>query len=107
MFVSKNFKFGFKRRGSVSTLKKFEKIFNYTNVITKPFKKRGKIISSTLIRKTIRAGRIDIVNKLASESKRVVIAGLDKDYMGKSFGPIINTAKTTTISISNHPICGI
>ena len=33
-------------------------------------------------------GIIDIVNKLASENKRVVIAGLDKDYTGKSFGPI-------------------
>ena len=33
-------------------------------------------------------GIIDIVNKLANENKRVVIAGLDKDYTGKYFGPI-------------------
>ena len=31
---------------------------------------------------------IDIVNKLAETDKRVVVAGLDKDYTGKSFGPI-------------------
>ena len=31
---------------------------------------------------------INIANKLAKENKRVVIAGLDKDYTGKSFGPI-------------------
>ncbi len=31
---------------------------------------------------------IDIANKLAKAGKRVVIAGLDKDYMAKSFGPI-------------------
>ena len=31
---------------------------------------------------------IDIVNKLAEIDKRVVVAGLDKDYTGKSFGPI-------------------
>ena len=33
-------------------------------------------------------GIIDIANKLAREDKRIVIAGLDKDYTGKSFGPI-------------------
>jgi len=31
---------------------------------------------------------VDIVNTLAKNDKRVVIAGLDKDYTGKSFGPI-------------------
>lgn len=31
---------------------------------------------------------IDIANKLAESNKRVVIAGLDKDYRAKSFGPI-------------------
>ena len=31
---------------------------------------------------------IMISNKLAKAGKRVVIAGLDKDYMAKSFGPI-------------------
>tara|TARA_Y100000814_G_C12112485_1_gene327676 strand:- start:14 stop:562 length:549 start_codon:yes stop_codon:yes gene_type:complete len=31
---------------------------------------------------------IDICNKLAKSGKRVVIAGLDKDYKAKSFGPI-------------------
>ena len=33
-------------------------------------------------------GIIDIANRLAKENKRVVIAGLDKDYTGKYFGPI-------------------
>jgi thymidine kinase len=33
-------------------------------------------------------GIIDIANRLAKENKRVVIAGLDKDYTGNSFGPI-------------------
>ena len=31
---------------------------------------------------------IDVANKLAELDKRVVIAGLDKDYTAKSFGPI-------------------
>ena len=51
LYVSKNFRFGFKRKGSIKTLKKFEKKFNYKNLIVKPFKKKNQVISSTLIRK--------------------------------------------------------
>ena len=68
LYVSKNFKFGFKRHGNIKTLKKFEKQFNYKNIITKPYKKKHKIISSTFIRKKIRAGKISIVNKLLSRN---------------------------------------
>jgi riboflavin kinase / FMN adenylyltransferase len=64
LYVSRNFKFGYKRRGNIKTLKKFEKLFDYTRVITKPYKKNNKIISSTIIRKKIRAGKIEEINKL-------------------------------------------
>ena len=64
LYVSKNFKFGHKRRGNIKTLKKFEKLFDYKRVITKPYKKNNKIISSTIIRKKIRAGKIEEINKL-------------------------------------------
>ncbi len=63
LFVSKNFKFGFNRQGNIKTLKKFEKKYNFKNVITKPYKKNNKIISSTFLRKKIRSGKIDEVNK--------------------------------------------
>ena len=64
LYVSRNFKFGYKRRGNIKTLKKFEKLFDYKRVITKPYKKNNKIISSTIIRKKIRAGKIEEINKL-------------------------------------------
>ncbi len=64
LYVSKNFKFGFKRKGNIQTLKRFEKKFNYKNIITKPLKKNNKTISSTFIRKKIREGKIELVNKL-------------------------------------------
>ncbi len=64
LYVSKNFKFGFKRQGNIKTLKKFEKKYNFQNIITKPYKKSNKIISSTILRKKIRLGQIDEVNKL-------------------------------------------
>jgi len=64
LYVSRNFKFGHKRRGNIKSLKKFEKLFDYKRVITKPYKKNNKIISSTIIRKKIRAGKIEEINKL-------------------------------------------
>ena len=64
LYVSKNFKFGFKRRGNIKTLKKFEKEFCYKNIVTNPFKKNKKTISSTLIRRKIREGKIQEINKL-------------------------------------------
>ena len=68
LFVSKNFKFGYKRKGNIKTLRKFEKIYNYKNIITKPFKKKKKMISSTYIRKKINLGDIIEVNKLLNRS---------------------------------------
>ncbi len=64
LFVSKNFKFGYKRRGDIKILKQLEKDYEYKNIITKPFKKNNKIISSTFIRQNIRKGKINEVNKL-------------------------------------------
>ena len=64
LYVSKNFKFGNKRKGSVQTLKKFENELKFKNIITKPYKKKNKIISSTYIRKKIQGGKITEVNKL-------------------------------------------
>ena len=64
LYVSKNFRFGFKRKGKIETLKKYEKQYNFKNLIIKPFKIKKRIISSTFIRKKIRKGKIEEVNKL-------------------------------------------
>ena len=68
LYVSKNFKFGFKRQGNIRTLKKFEKKYNFKNIVTKPYKKNNKTISSTFLRKKIRLGKIDEVNKLLNRN---------------------------------------
>ena len=68
LYVSKNFKFGFKRQGNIKTLKKFEKKYDFKNVVTKPFKKNNKTISSTFIRKKIRLGKIVEINKLLNRN---------------------------------------
>ena len=68
LYVSKNFKFGFKRQGNIKTLKNFEKKYNFNNIVTKPYKKNNKTISSTFLRKKIRLGKIDEVNKLLNRN---------------------------------------
>ena len=68
LYVSKNFRFGFKRRGNIKTLKKFEKQYGYKNIITKPFKRNNRIISSTIIRKKIRKGEINEVNSFLNRN---------------------------------------
>ena len=72
LYVSKNFKFGFKRQGNIKTLKKFEKKYDFKNIVTKPFVKNNKVISSTFIRKKIRLGKIVEVNKLLDRNWTVV-----------------------------------
>ncbi len=63
IFVSNNFRFGNKREGNVNKLKFFEKKYNFKIINPEPLKKKTKIISSTLIRKLISNGKINIVNR--------------------------------------------
>ncbi len=62
IFVSNNFRFGNKREGNVKKLILFEKKYKYKIVNPKPLKKKYKLISSTLIRKLILKGEIEVVN---------------------------------------------
>ena len=64
IFVSRNFRFGKKRKGNINTLEKFEKKYSYKTIITAPYHKNKKIISSSLIRKNIAKGKVDIVHRL-------------------------------------------
>ena len=57
-FVSRNFRFGKKRTGDINTLKKLEKKYSYKTIVTIPFQKNKKIISSSLIRPSIAAGNV-------------------------------------------------
>ena len=68
LYVSNNFKFGFKRKGNIQTLKRYSSIYNYKTVITNPLRKTRKVISSTVIRKKISQGKIYEVNKLLNRN---------------------------------------
>ena len=122
LYVSKNFRFGFKRKGNIETLKKYENQYNFKNVIVKPFKAKKKIISSTFIRKKIRKGHIEEVNKLLNRNwciKGKVIKGQKR---GRKIGfPTCNlrlnsyviprlgvyAVKVKTNNVSNNGIANI
>ncbi len=68
VFISKNFRFGKRRTGNISLLKKKEKLFNYKTNTVPALIKRGSTISSTLIRKNISNGKIIDANKMLGRS---------------------------------------
>ncbi|MBN2829853.1 MAG: thymidine kinase [Candidatus Cloacimonetes bacterium] len=48
---------------------------------------------------------VDVANELARQGKRVVIAGLDQDYMGKPFGPMPQLLAVAEYITKNLAIC--
>jgi thymidine kinase len=48
---------------------------------------------------------IEVVNKLADQGKRVIVAGLDMDYKGKPFGPMPALMAVAEFVTKVHPIC--
>ena len=86
VYVSNNFKFGYKRQGNTKTLKKYSNIYNYRTVITNPFKKINKIISSTIIRKKISQGKIYEINKLLNRNWRIQGKVIKGDKRGRKIG---------------------
>ncbi len=99
LYVSKNFRFGFKRQGNIKTLKRFEKKYNFNNIVTKPYTKRNKTISSTLLRKKIRLGKIDEVNKLLNRSWCINGKVIKGQKRGRKIG-----FPTCNLKLSNYVI---
>ena len=86
LYVSKNFKFGYKRQGNIQMLKKYEKLYDFKSIITKPYKKNKKIISSTLIRKKIISGKIIEANKLLNREWEIEGKVIKGEKRGRKIG---------------------
>ena len=86
IFVSKNFRFGKNRTGNINTLKKFEKNYSYKTIITNPYKKKTKLISSTLIRKNISEGNVINANKLLGRNWSVIGKVIKGEKRGRKIG---------------------
>ena len=99
LYISRNFKFGFKRKGNLKTLKFFENKFGYKSIITKPYKKDKKIISSTMIRKKIASGKIYEANKLLGRKWKIE----GKVITGKKRGRKIGFP-TCNLKLNNYVI---
>jgi len=97
IFVSSNFKFGNKRRGDIKLLNKFSKKFKYKLINTKAFKHRGKIVSSTLIRKNLQKGNLDLANNLLSRTWFIEGNVKKGKKLGKKLG-----YPTCNINIKNY-----
>tara|TARA_B100000575_G_C23116062_1_gene645178 strand:+ start:1014 stop:1925 length:912 start_codon:yes stop_codon:yes gene_type:complete len=93
LYVSRNFKFGNNRQGKIETLRKYEKDLNYKCIVTKPYKKNNRVISSTLIRKNLRLGNISLVNKLLNRNWCVTGKVIKGSKRGRKIGfPTCNMA---------------
>ena len=86
LYVSKNFKFGYKRKGNIQTLKKYEKLYNFKCLIIRPYKKNKKIISSTLIREKIINGKIREANTLLNREWNIKGKVIKGRQLGRKIG---------------------
>lgn len=50
-------------------------------------------------------GLVDVVNRLAHEGRRVIVAGLDQDYTGKPFEPMPQLLSIAEFITKTHAIC--
>lgn len=50
-------------------------------------------------------GIVEVVNKLANGGRRVIIAGLDMDFLGKPFAPMTELIATAEYVTKTHAIC--
>ena len=99
IFVSNNFKYGFRRAGNVAKLISKENIYNYKIIKPSPLKKGKKIISSTLIRKLLQRGELKNANKLLGRNWSIIGVVQKGRRIGKKLG-----VPTCNIDIKNYVI---
>ncbi len=99
IFVSDNFRFGYKRAGDIKLLKSLEKDYDYKIINPSPLKSKKFVISSTLIRKNLEMGNLKKVKKFLG--RNWCIEG--KVEKGRQLGKKIGFP-TCNIDIKNYKI---
>ena len=102
IFVSNNFRFGYKREGNVRLLKNYQIKYNFKLINPKPLTKKNKIISSTLIRKLLEKGDLNDANKILKRNWSIEGIVEKGRMMGKKIG-----FPTCNIDIKNYIIAKI
>ena len=99
IFVSDNFRFGYKRAGDIKLLKSLEKDYDYKIINPSPLKSKKFIISSTLIRKNLEMGNLKKVKKFLGRNW-CIEGKVDKGrQLGKKIG-----FPTCNIDMKNYKI---
>ena len=99
IFVSNNFRFGNKREGDVKLLKLLEKKYDYKIINPPTLKKKNKTISSTLIRKLLTDGKLNLANNYLNRNWSIEGVVKKGRNMGKKIG-----FPTCNIDIENYVI---
>ena len=97
IFVSNNFRFGNKREGDVKQLMKYEGLCNYKIVKPQPLVIKKKVISSSLLRKYLKSGKLNHVNKLLNRNWSIE----GKIQKGRQLGTKIGFP-TANLDINNY-----
>ena len=97
IFVSNNFRFGYKREGDVKQLIEYENKLKFKIIKPKPLLIKKKIISSSLIRNYLQLGKLAEVNKLLNRNWSIE----GKVQKGKQLGKKIGFP-TANIDIKNY-----
>ena len=99
IFVSNNFRFGNKREGDVKLLKLLEKKYNYKIINPPTLKKKNKTISSSLVRKLLADGKLNLANNYLNRNWSIEGVVKKGRNMGKKIG-----FPTCNIDIENYVI---
>ena len=99
IFVSDNFRFGYKRTGDIKLLKALEKDYQYKIINPSPLKSKKFVISSTLIRKNLERGNLKKVKRFLGRNWCVE----GKVEKGRQFGKKIGFP-TCNIDIKDYKI---
>ncbi|MDB3982944.1 bifunctional riboflavin kinase/FAD synthetase [Candidatus Pelagibacter sp.] len=97
VFVSNNFRFGYKREGDVRFLIQNEEKYNYQVIKPKPLLVSKKIVSSSLIRSYLKEGFLEKANKLLNRKWSIDGMVQKGRHVGKKIG-----FPTCNIDIKNY-----
>ena len=96
VIVGKDFRFGNKRKGNISLLKSYGKIYNFKVMDMKILKEKNIKISSTKIRSEIKKGNFEIVRNLLGRFWSIKEKVIQGRKIGRSLG-----IRTANIEIKN------
>ena len=97
VLVGKNFKFGHQRKGNISLLKKYGKLFNFKTIDLQLIKEKNTKISSTRIRLAIQKGNIELASRLLGRHWSVKEKVIPGRKIGRKLG-----FRTANIEIKNN-----